>query len=71
MNAHVSLNLLNELRKRDKMGLYVRKLASGVCKQQRRRPACTSAQSDQRFCNSFFLRVSSEILLQVKFQFSS
>ena len=25
MNAHVSLNLLNELRKRDKMGLDVRK----------------------------------------------
>ena len=25
-------------------------LSSGVCEQQRRRPACTSVQSDQRFC---------------------
>ena len=27
-------------------------LSSGVCKQQRRRPACTSAQSDQCLCYS-------------------
>ena len=27
-------------------------LCSGVCEQQRRRPACTSAQSDQRPCYS-------------------
>ena len=27
-------------------------LFSGVCEQQRRRPACASAQSDQRLCNS-------------------
>ena len=25
-------------------------LSSGVCEQQRRRPACASAQSDQRLC---------------------
>ena len=28
-------------------------LFSGVCEQQRRRPACASAQSDQRLCYSF------------------
>ena len=27
-------------------------LSSGVCEQQRRRPACASAQSDQRLCYS-------------------
>ena len=27
-------------------------LSSGVCKQHRRRPACASAQSDQRLCYS-------------------
>ena len=27
-------------------------LSSGVCEQQRRKSACTSAQSDQHFCNS-------------------
>ena len=26
-------------------------LSSGVCKQQRRRPACASAQTDQRLCH--------------------
>ena len=29
-------------------------LSSGVCKQYRRRPACASAQSDQRLCCSVF-----------------
>ena len=29
-------------------------LSSGVCKQQRRRPACTSQQTDQRLCYSPF-----------------
>ena len=29
-------------------------LASGVCEQHRRRPACASAQSDQRLCYSLF-----------------
>ena len=28
-----------------------------VCKQQRRRPACTFAQTDQRLCYTFFTRV--------------
>ena len=27
-------------------------LSSGVCEQHRRRPACASAQSDQRLCYS-------------------
>ena len=30
-------------------------LSSGVCKQHRRRPACASAQSDQRLCYSRFV----------------
>ena len=30
------------------------KLFSGVCEQQRRRPACASAQTDQRLCYSIF-----------------
>ena len=29
-------------------------LSAGVCKQHRRRPACASAQSDQRLCCSLF-----------------
>ena len=29
-------------------------LSSGVCEQHRRRPACASAQSDQRLCNLRF-----------------
>ena len=29
-------------------------LSSGVCEQHRRRPACASAQSDQRLCYSLF-----------------
>ena len=29
-------------------------LSSGVCEQHRRRPACASAQSDQRLCYSQF-----------------
>ena len=32
------------------MGLDVRKPVFGVCKQQRRRPACASPQSDQHLC---------------------
>ena len=31
-------------------------LSSGVCKQHRRRPACTYAQSDQRLCYSRFVK---------------
>ena len=34
------------------MGPDTRKPVFGVCKQQRPRPACTSAQSDQRLCFS-------------------
>ena len=32
------------------MGLVTTKPVFGVCKQQRRRPACASGQSDQRLC---------------------
>ena len=35
-----------------KMGLNTRKPVFGVCEQQRCRPACTSAQSDQHLCYS-------------------
>ena len=31
-------------------------LSSGVCEQQRRRPACASAQTDQRLCYSLFAK---------------
>ena len=31
-------------------------LSSGVCEQHRRRPACASAQSDQRLCYSRFVK---------------
>ena len=31
-------------------------LSSRVCEQYRRRPACASAQSDQRLCNSLFAK---------------
>ena len=40
--------------------------ASKVCEQHRRRPACASAQSDQRLCYLLYLD-----LLRTKFQFSS
>ena len=36
------------------MGLEARKPVFGVCKQQRRRPACASAQSNQRLCYWLF-----------------
>ena len=35
-------------------GLVAKNLSSGVCEQHRRRPACASAQSDQRLCYSLF-----------------
>ena len=34
------------------MGLDARKHVFGICEQQRRKPACASAQSDQRLCYS-------------------
>ena len=34
-------------------GLNARKPVFGVCKQQRRRPACASAQTDQHLCFRF------------------
>ena len=46
------------------MGLDVGKKE---CEQQRRRPACTSMQSDRRFCHS--LIVKHLILLRAKFHF--
>ena len=38
------------------VGPDVRKPSSRVCEQHRRRPACASAQSDQRLCYSPFGR---------------
>ena len=43
-------------------------LSLGVCKQQRRRPACVSAQSDQHLCYSLIGKYFLD-LLQAKFQF--
>ena len=36
------------------MGLNARKPVFGVCEQHRCRPACASAQADQRLCYSLF-----------------
>ena len=38
------------------LGLDATKPVFGVCVQHRRRPACASAQSDQRLCYSLFGR---------------
>ena len=46
-------------------------LSSVVCELQRRRPACASAQSDQRLCFSLIGKYHNLDLLQAKFQFSS
>ena len=44
-------------------------LSSGVCEQHRRRPACASAQSDQRLCYSlisaFVIRFVESITCQL------
>ena len=45
-------------------------LSSGVWKQHRRRPACASAQSDQRLCYWLVGKYRMKFL-RVKFQFSS
>ena len=39
------------------MGLHARSPVSGVCEQHRRRPACASAQSDQRLFIRFLERI--------------
>ena len=52
------------------LGLVARKPVFGVCEQHRRRPACASAQSDQRLCYTPFFKVAYVNLVQVKFQFS-
>ena len=39
---------------RNEMGLDARKPVFGGCEQHWRRPACASAQSDQRLCYSLF-----------------
>ena len=53
------------------MGLDTRKPVIGVYKQQRGRPACASAQTDQHLSYSLFGKKSYLNLLQVQFQFSS
>ena len=40
----------------DNKGLGARKPVYRVCEQQKRRPACASAQSDQRICFSLNLK---------------
>ena len=39
-----------------KWALARQNLYSGICEQQRRRPACASAQSDQHLCFSLFVK---------------
>ena len=39
---------------RTEIGLDARKPVFGVCEKHRRRPACASAQTDQRLCYSLF-----------------
>ena len=52
------------------MGRGARKAVFEVCEQQTRRPACASAQTDQRLCYAHFWNVPYLNLLQVKFPFS-
>ena len=40
------------------MGLVVRKSDFVACKQQRSRPACADAQSDQRLCYSLSVKLN-------------
>ena len=44
-------------------------LSSGVCKQHRRRPACVSAQSDQRLCYSLFRKYHMQTCYRWNFNF--
>ena len=53
------------------LGTDTRKPVFGVCQQQRRRPACASAQSDQCLCYSIIEKKSHLNLQQPNFQFSS
>ena len=46
-------------------------LYSEVCEQQRRRPACASAQSDQRLCFSHFEKYHIQTCYKQNFKFSS
>ena len=46
-------------------------LSSGVCEQHRRRPACASAQSDQRLCYSRFVKHHIQACYEQNFDFSS
>ena len=43
----------NQTKTKNHMDLNIRKPVSVVCEQQRCRPACASAQADQRLCYSF------------------
>ena len=62
-------NIMNNLRV--EMGRDARKPVFGVVEQQRRRPACASAQTDQRLCYALFGKYHNVNLIQVKFKFSS
>ena len=52
-NLNISYSTINQF-KIIKCATMRENLSSGVCKQHRRRPACASAQSDQRLCYSRF-----------------
>ena len=53
------------------MGRDARKPVVGVYEQQSRRPACASAQTDQRLCYAVFGKYHNVNLIRVKFKFSS
>ena len=44
-------------------------LSSGICKHQRRRPACASAQSDQRLCYSLIKKNNIYTCYERKFKY--
>ena len=54
---------------KQQMGPVARKPDFVVCKQQRHRPACVSAQSDQHLYHLYFGKYNSLIILHIKFQY--
>ena len=68
----VSAGLKNKIfsynKSQNKMGLHTRKPVFGVCKQQKRRPACAYVQSDQAFVICSLERCQETYLLVCKQQ---
>ena len=51
------------------MGLVERKPDFGGCEQQKRKPACASAQSDQRLCYSLIIKYHIKACYEQNFKF--